>query len=514
MSDPSRTDLMSQQVPLQEYLGILLRRRRLILAVLAAGLASSLALAWTQAPVYSAAAKLRVSSERARIRVAPDGSANSAYDPVNDATMSAEVALLQSVSLVREVLDAAHDRPQAAPAEPGLVHRLGAGAMSWLSWPLRSVKGFYRRMHGIPQLSSFEQQVAQTAARVQVGVIDKSNLIHVSYTAADPRWAAAFVNALVARHLERHVQLNQQSEALRFFEEQRERLRETQRVAHQALTELAEREKVDALSYQQAQLRKLRTEVERDRADADVQLAEATARAEFLGKAVGASQSRDAKQPGATASSGAPLVRNRIVELELQRSQLLSQFTTDSIKVRDVDRQLAEAHRLLAAEREQPSGAFAAAGAGGDTLELDLTRTRAQVAAVRARIAALEERTATYRAADEHLEQIAGEYTRLEQDASRADAEYLNYVKASDEAKLAHVLDELGIVNVTVVEPAEVPVAPLSSSQWKVVILGVVLSLAAGLGLAFVRDALDPSLKSAAQAERLTGLPVVVEIAS
>jgi uncharacterized protein involved in exopolysaccharide biosynthesis len=505
---------MNQQIPLQEYLGILLRQRRLILIVFAAGLACALGLAWAQSPVYSAAAKLRVSSERARIRVGPDGTANSAFDPVNEATLAAEVALLHSVALVREVLESFRERPSAPPAEPGFALRAVDHAMDWLTWPMRSVKGFYRRMHGIPDLSPFEHAVAETAARVQVGVIDKSNLIHVSYTAADPQWAADFVNTLVARHLERHMRLNQQSEALHFFEEQRERLGERQRVAHRALAELSEREKVDSLANQQAQLQTQRIEVEANLADADVQLVEATARGDFLRKVISASYSRDSKLPAAVASGGASLVKSRIIELELQRSQLLSQFTTDSIKMRDVDRQLAEARRLLEAEQENPSGAFAAVSTDGDSLELDLARTQAEVAALEARIEALQKQAATYRAAEDHLEQISAEYTRLEQEASRADAEYLNYVKAADEAKLAHVLDELGIVNVTIVEPAEVPVAPLSSSQWKVVILGVVLSLAAGLGLAFVRDYFDPSLKSAAQAERLTALPVLVEIAS
>jgi capsular polysaccharide biosynthesis protein len=43
-------------------------------------------------------------------------------------------------------------------------------------------------------------------------------------------------------------------------------------------------------------------------------------------------------------------------------------------------------------------------------------------------------------------------------------------------------------------------------------VLGAVVSLAAGLGLAFVRDRFDPSVKSAAEAQRLAGLPVLSEI--
>jgi uncharacterized protein involved in exopolysaccharide biosynthesis len=140
--------------------------------------------------------------------------------------------------------------------------------------------------------------------------------------------------------------------------------------------------------------------------------------------------------------------------------------------------------------------------------------TEAQSVAVKARIEGLEKQAAECASEQARLDSISAEFAHLDQKAARAKAEYMSYVKAVDEAKLSHVLDDLGIVNLTVVERAEVPSTPLSSSQWRAIVLGAVLSLFAGVGLAFVRDYLDPTIKSAAQAERLTGLPVLVDIAS
>jgi len=39
-----------------------------------------------------------------------------------------------------------------------------------------------------------------------------------------------------------------------------------------------------------------------------------------------------------------------------------------------------------------------------------------------------------------------------------------------------------------------------------------VLSLSAGLGLAFLRDRIDPSVKSSSDAGRVTGLPILADI--
>jgi len=44
--------------------------------------------------------------------------------------------------------------------------------------------------------------------------------------------------------------------------------------------------------------------------------------------------------------------------------------------------------------------------------------------------------------------------------------------------------------------------------------VGLVISLALGMGLAFLIDRMDPSVKSSLQAQRATGLPVLTEIPS
>jgi capsular polysaccharide biosynthesis protein len=44
------------------------------------------------------------------------------------------------------------------------------------------------------------------------------------------------------------------------------------------------------------------------------------------------------------------------------------------------------------------------------------------------------------------------------------------------------------------------------------ILFGAVVSFAAGIALAFMRDRLDPSVKGATDARRISGLPVLAEI--
>jgi capsular polysaccharide biosynthesis protein len=53
---------------------------------------------------------------------------------------------------------------------------------------------------------------------------------------------------------------------------------------------------------------------------------------------------------------------------------------------------------------------------------------------------------------------------------------------------------------------------PLKSKQALMLGVGTVMSLLAGIALAFLRDRLDPAVKSAAEAKNVTGLPVLAEV--
>jgi uncharacterized protein involved in exopolysaccharide biosynthesis len=88
------------------------------------------------------------------------------------------------------------------------------------------------------------------------------------------------------------------------------------------------------------------------------------------------------------------------------------------------------------------------------------------------------------------------------------------YLKKEEDARFSNALDESRIVNVTVVDRATVPGMPLQSKRAMTILLGSIVSLAAGIGLAFVRDRLDPSVKGGSEAQRISGLPLLAEIPS
>lgn len=68
-------------------------------------------------------------------------------------------------------------------------------------------------------------------------------------------------------------------------------------------------------------------------------------------------------------------------------------------------------------------------------------------------------------------------------------------------------LESLKASNISVIDPAEVPLRPFSPNKTKNILLALLFSIFGGAGLCFLLDYLDNAVKSPEEVEQLTGLP-------
>jgi uncharacterized protein involved in exopolysaccharide biosynthesis len=497
--------MTEQQIPWRELLAMLHRRQKFILQVFLAGFAVVAIGVWMQQPSYRASATLMVTSDRAQVVVSPDMNTRPTVERVTDQDMNSEVALIRSEALVREVLEPYWDETEALKVS------LMSRVWSILTFPTRIPSLMYRKLHHLPPMDGLDGWVQDVTGNVGVGQIGKSNLIEVAYYSPKPEWAAEFVNKLVARHIERRAKLSQQSEARRFFEAQRDVLADKSRTAQAELEEFNHRQGVDSMTPEQRQtLRTRLDELQTLLVNSERELTEGTARVEFLQTEI-----KNYPRNIATESKIAQnqqYIKPKILDLELQRSELLSKYAPTSVKVRDIDRQIAEARRLMDSNRETLAETTNAINPAYQNLEVDLAQTKAQMAAVGARVQALRTQVADHKAKVGHLDEVSSEQERLEQAVASAKESFLTYSKKEEEARFTTALDESTFVDLAVAETAKVPSVPEKTKQTLMLALGAVMSLVAGLALAFVRDRLDPSVKSAAEAKDVTGLPILAEV--
>ena len=471
--------------PWQSLLGALARRWRLIALPTLLGLALASVWAYLSPPLYQAFATVIVRTNRARIAVSPDAQNTMTVERVDDQQVNSEVALMSSESLVRE-----------------------------MSMPFELPGQVYRSLHGIPEPNAFDTWVRDVSSGISVQPIPRSNLIQVSYVGTDPRETAGFLNAFVAKYLERNAKLGQQAEAREFYEEQSRLLADRARNAEQALTVFYANQGPDVAPEQREAVHRRLAETEDNLLKSETELAERTAKVAFLAREIQNHPKRITADAGGARGDGGALIKPRILELTMQRTELLSKYAPTSAKIQDIDRQIAEAKRLLQTEKQLITDTTTVANPTYQGIEARLAEAKSDQAAADGRVEKLRAQRAQQRARIAKLDELASTQERLGLELS-ASKESLNiYQKKGEAARFSSALDDSNILNVSVAEPAEVPTTPMNSKKALTPLLGGLFGLLLGMVAALWRDWLDPTVKGSADARRLTGLPVLGEVSS
>jgi uncharacterized protein involved in exopolysaccharide biosynthesis len=207
-------------------------------------------------------------------------------------------------------------------------------------------------------------------------------------------------------------------------------------------------------------------------------------------------------------------MESRVLELMLERSKLLSRYAPTSVKIVDLDQQIAEAKRLLREERQLIATASAGTNPTWAELEQELIETRATVASLEARTKALDEQEQANLDRMRALVEGTSALERLETDLERAKEAHRTYVGKQEAARLSSALDDSQILNITVSQPVTVPQTPKPARKGVYVLLGMLAGLLLGGAIAFVRDLIDPTVKSAEEVGRLTGMTIIGEVTS
>ncbi len=502
-----------QPFPWRDLVAVLHRRRALILQVFFGGLATVAIGVWLKGPTYRATGTLMVTSDRAKVAVSPDADTRPFVDRVTEEDLNSEGTLLRSEALIRDVLEPYWNKrsPDKPPTGFG---RATHGVWRAIMFPIRLPGILYRWLHNIPLPTGLDEWVDDTSDHLWVSPLGRSSLIEITYESSDPEWAANFVNKLIARHIERHTKLNQQSEAREFYEKQRELLAQKSTEAEGALQQFYQREQVEPTAERRTAMRARLADLQTTLANSETELAEGTARIKFLTAEIKNHPRNIPTEERTGESPTSRVLKPRILELEMQKSQLLATYLPTSVKVQDIDRQIAEAKRLLKENKDTMADTTTAINPAHQTLEVDLAQTQAQMAAVSARVESLQSQIADHRDKVSHLDTIASEQGHLEQQLAAAKQAYGTYAKKEEEARFSSALDESSIVNIAIAERATTPSAPVKSKSVIIFTVGAIISLLSGVGLAFLRDRLDPAVKSAAEAHGVTGLPILAEVSS
>jgi len=480
---------------LRDLVGIVFRRRRVIVLSFAGLLAGALMAIKVLPPTYESQMKVLVERERVDPVVSPNANLAQADHGLTESEVTSEVELFQSRdSLQKAVQDCRLDQP-----DPNSF--LGA------------VKTRVRSVLGIPEdrNAALFQAILRLENDLHVNPMNNSNLIKITYDSHSPQVAVQVLKELGDIYLSKHSEVHRLPGISDFFKQQADQYQKDLAGAEQQLQGFNQQTGVVSADFgKQFTLQKI-GDFDISIRQTQAQIAETKHRLEELQKqeASGSprvtTQIRTSENPALMAN-----LKSTLLDLELKRTELLQKYDPTYPLVQEVNTQIA-----------QTTAAIAEASRGGireETTDQDpayalvtteIAKSKADLMGLEARESVMKEALATLQSKVMALDRESMVQQDLQRTVKADEDSFLLYQRKHEEARINDALDQKRIINAAIAESAVEPLTPISLPLFTQLILAVIGAGLGGVAIGFVCEYLDPSFRTPSEVQEYLDIPLL-----
>src|SRR6266403_1558255 len=467
--------LPSQESAVREYLRVLLKRKWIIIACVVGIFAAVAIASLRQTPVYEAVGRIAVNKADSNLITFKDSvPVMDYYDPTD---LDTEARILQSDLLALQVirqlnLDKRSEYGgQTAPQQPNLA-----------ADPLQNDS---KRTTAL--LGGFK-------GNLKVSLIPNTRIIEIHYRSTDPTLAANVVNALAATYVEQNFKTKFEStmQASDWLSKQLVDLQMKVETSQEKLVRYQKEHEILGIDEKQNittekldELNKEMTMAESDRMEKEAVFRQTQSNDPV---AVAAAIVSDTAGGGSVAGSALlDKLREQQASLKIQVAELSTQFGPSYPKVAQLNNQLKETDRQLQSETNKA---------------VDHLKGRYQAALQRENM--LRGSFEKQKQEANKLNESAIEYSILKRDL---DSNRTLYEGLLEKLKEAGVTAGLRSNNFRIIDAARVPTSPSEPNIPRNLSFALVLGVISGVGLAFLLESMDNSVRTPEQAQAISGLP-------
>lgn len=487
-----------REIHLREYLKVLLKRQYTVYTFFGIVFALTLIVTFSVTPVYLASTKVLIEkNEPANLAALNYGYS---YDPEFNET---QYQLIKSFSVAQRVVRMLSlDRQSAnSIADSGKSSNIFTGTFRWfrdLFSTILHLGGTASRPSPAAQTELREEEMNLKAYQLAKAIsgsiivtpVKNSKLVNISYMSADPKLAAHVVNTVAKAYIDEVLEIRMSSSqyAMKWMTEKAEEERTRLRKAEIALQEYMKDKDIATLENKLTMVPERVSEVATKLAISATKRKELEALYSKV-KDYAANPERAETIPVIAADPTIQSLRSQILKAEQN--------------ILDLSNKYGQKHPAMVTAQEDLRGLK--------------ERMKGQILRVSESIRNEYE---IARASEENLQQLAGQ-TKAE--TLRINEKFVQYgvlkreVETSKELfdaivkriKEQGITQDIQTVNVWVVEKAEVPTSPAKPNKMRNVLLGIIVGLIGGIGLAFFIEYLDNTVKSPEEIEERFGVPVL-----
>ena len=471
-------ELLSQESALGEYIRVLMKRKWTVIACLVTIFSVVAIASLKMTPIYEASGSIEINKPDSGL-VNFNNSPTFNVDYYDPTEMETEVMILQSDLLALQVVKelALDRRPEFGGKTPALPSTLDLAPD-----PLQADAGRTTSL-----LSSFR-------SNLKVSLSPNTHIIKVSFRSPDKELTQNVVNTLMTTYTENNFKSRFDStmQASDWLSKQLVDLQMKVETSQEKLVHYQKEHEILGIDEKQNittakldELNKALTMAESERMDKESVYR--LVQAGDVDTIASAASVLDSAGAGQSASSLLEGLRSKEADLKIQAAELSTQFGPSYPKVAQINSQLKEIDAQLLAETRKIGG-----------------KIKGQYLAALQREGMLHDALEKQKQEANKLNESAIEYSLLKRDLETNRQLYEGLL---EKLKQAGVSAGLRSNNFRIVDVARAPMAPIEPNIPRNLAFAFMLGLSSGVGLAFLLEGLDNTVRTTEQAQMISGLP-------
>ncbi len=482
-----RTEQRAPNTP-REVAGILFRHRRLLAISFLATFAGVAIVTLLFGVRYKAHTEILVKQQRQETAVSADGNTEelSKDDQARAREINTEVELLSSNDLLEQIVKDTH-------LDEKEMH-------FWNQW-IPTERG---------QEAAVAKAVRKLKDKMEVDSVPDSNIIEVTYPSRDPELAAQVLQELDKLYIAKHVAVNRPAGVVDFFDKQTKSYEGQLTDAESRLASFDLEQNAASPDLERDILLKKANDFDGELQEARADISQTEKRIRALNGLLTSTPERLSTQQ--TMSDNQQLLANlktSLTDLEKNRTDLLEKYQPDYRPVKEVEKQIAQTQAAITAAEGNPLRQVTTdQNPTHELLQSELAKSKADLEALHAKVAATQPIVQTYSQAALQLDQKDLKRQDLMRSVKTAEQNYLLYLNKREQARINDALDKQRILNVAISEAATVPALPIVSPLLYI-LAGGLLALMVSMGSAFAADYFDQSFRTPDEVIRYLDMPVL-----
>jgi capsular exopolysaccharide synthesis family protein len=414
-------------------------------------------------PIYEATVRLDIEADTLQIQ-----SLNDFFRqiPTDEAFIGTQIQVLEGVSLAERTIEQA-----GVLKNPKWVAAIQQG-----SGPLSS------------RLATSPDELLRPFRRcLHVQKVRDSHVVTVSFESADPNLSARIANSLADNYIESNFRQKYDAtrQASGWMEQQLDELKAKVEKSQQALVDYERQHAIVNISDKEGVVEQRMADLSRDLTNAQSDRLQKQSVYELV-------RSNESQVAAVVQNDLLQHLEEKYADLKSQYVDALEQSGPKHPKVQRLQSQVDEIQSLIARERRRIVERMR------DDYMAALGRERLLAAAV-----------AKEKVEVGVLNQLLIEHNLLKRESETNQQLYDNLLQR---LKDATVSAGLRATNIHIIDPAKPPGSPVRPQKLLNTFIGLMVGLVVGLALAFVREAVDTSIKSVDEAERLANAPALAVV--